>query len=797
MFFRYPGFPARLTALLLCVIPGRAVLAATSPAESPAALLSAAELAQQLRHISLDPNETYRVRDLHLVRGDLKIYFSDGTISFATPVAGRSIGMVFSAAGAEVGDAEVIVLPPRRSDRESLLHFVKTPNLDEHFNEAVFLFTDDTYAEIHRQLRESASERMPEQAAQLASTWNPILRNVAADVDVRLVEALLNGQGTNSGDALQGTSSGASQPSRGILEAIIQGRSLGPFDVSYEPEQGEPLALGRVMTGEGLPHFQLWTSFRPRRGQVAEPGVVLSNFRIDTIIGEDLKQICVTEVAAKFTGAHTRAVRFDISARMTVSGATIDGETAEYYQRSSLHSTGDGRESTVLIVAAHDLAQNETHRIVIHHEGTVVSQTENGVYLVAERNVWFPHRNADPADFDLTFHVPSRFEVVSIGALIDEHVEGGTRVVHRRTGTPARYAGFNFGEFAEHTSANGPYRIECYANRSLFQGLSAEEGVPVAAAGNQRLTELSRRAEAVLSHYTREWGPLPNKSIAIAPIPGYFGQGFPGLIYLSTLSYLNSNERPPELRDPLTDIFFSDLLLAHEIAHQWWGNLVSSADYRSEWIMESISNYAALELIEDAKGVVARDEVLRFYRRELTAPRRTGLVAESAGPIEWGQRLIDLSGLDTWRIVTYEKGTWILHMLRERIGRDAYHQMLRHVIREYSNKPISNDEFRQVASQFMPAGSPDSSLELFFDTWVYGTGVPHLVLTAKDRPKTALLEQSGVPEDYTLDVPVSITGPMGQRSTRWLRSNSDGASIPLSKGQAVELPSPADFLYIP
>src|SRR5271170_6005226 len=125
--------------------------AATPPGES-LQTLTAAEIASQLEHIGLDPNETYHVRDFRLVRGDLKLYFTDGTISFATPVAGRSIAMVFSAVNNEFGDAELLVLPPRRSERQSLAWFAKSPNLDEHFRSAVFFFTDDTKADILRQV---------------------------------------------------------------------------------------------------------------------------------------------------------------------------------------------------------------------------------------------------------------------------------------------------------------------------------------------------------------------------------------------------------------------------------------------------------------------------------------------------------------------------------------------------------------------------------------------------------------------------------------------------------------------
>jgi aminopeptidase N len=171
---------------------------------------------------------------------------------------------------------------------------------------------------------------------------------------------------------------------------------------------------------------------------------------------------------------------------------------------------------------------------------------------------------------------------------------------------------------------------------------------------------------------------------------------------------------------------------------------------------------------------------------------------ENTGPIEWGQRLIDLGGQDAWRIVTYDKGTWIQHMLQERMGRDAYRRMLRQIARDFLNKPISNDEFRQIAAKFLPPGEADPSLELFFDTWVYGTGVPHLTIVAgKEKSKGLTLQQSGVPDDFAVDVPVCITGSHGERIKKLLRSNSEGVVIPTSRGQSAALPAPTEFLYVP
>ena len=76
---------------------------------------TAAALAAELQQLSIDPAQTYHVRDLQLFRGDLKIYLTEGVLSFAAPIAGRRVAVVFTTAHSEGGDAEVVVLPPQRS----------------------------------------------------------------------------------------------------------------------------------------------------------------------------------------------------------------------------------------------------------------------------------------------------------------------------------------------------------------------------------------------------------------------------------------------------------------------------------------------------------------------------------------------------------------------------------------------------------------------------------------------------------------------------------------------------------
>ncbi len=776
---------------------GTAREAAAVPADA-LQTLTAAEIASQFDHLALDPNETYHVRDFQLVRGDLKFYFTDGTLSFATPVAGRPMALVFSALDNEFGDAELLVLPPRRSERQSLASFTKSPNLDEHFRAAIFFFTDDTRADILRQVENHSSEKTPEVVAEMAEQWNPLLRSLASDLDVRLVASLLDGHA----------------PSHGLFDAVLKGRQLGTFDVVYQPDEPEPIAIGSVDAGSGPPHFRLWASFMPRRPPPPESpraGAKLANFRIDTTIHADLSQSSVTEAEVSFQRGPVRAIELQISSRMLISGASIDGEPAEVFQHNSVRNESGLMMTPFVIVSKHMLEPGKTHTVNIHHEGNVVQQTETGVYYVADRNAWFPHTGTDLAQFDLTFRCPRSLGVVSTGELIDEHFasgpEGEQRVVHRKTRIPGRFAGFNVGEFESVSVDHGSYRIECFGNRALFARIGASR----AATGNstsasapadiatERLTEMSGNVAEILDEFSREWGPLQLKHIAVSPIPGYFGQGFPGLIYLSTLSYMHKEERPFDARDSQMNTFFSQILLAHEVAHQWWGNVVAPAGYRSDWIMESLANYAALEMLERRKGEEAMNQVMALYRRELTSVMKNGQRVDSAGPLELGQRLNEMGGSEAWRIITYEKGSWVMHMLRQRMGREAFEEMMRRLIRDFAGRPLSNEDFQKMASEYVPAGQPDRSLDLFFDTWVYGTGIPTLRLKAPGNGhKDYVLTQTGVPDDFTVDVPMVQAGPQGKRQLKWVRSAAEEVPVeaPTAKSAALQLPRPEDFLYL-
>jgi hypothetical protein len=769
----------------------------------------AAELGRRITEAGVDPEECYQVRDLRVSREDVRVYLTEGYVIFGKAVDGRRLSAVFSG-DVEGGDAEVIVLPPTRSERMSLASYTDTPNLDEHITSAVLVFTDDTYAELMKQIQARGTPRRDaERGLLLQQTWEPIVRSFSASFQIRLVRDILTG----------------SRPADGLFYAAVHGRKLGNLDVMYDPQAHEQISVGTVTYRQERAYFDIWTRFQARsfRNRVrTEPqdDLRVNSYRIDATLDPSLHLRVDTQATVIPSTAARRALSFDISTQVRVTEARINGEPAEVFQPESLRSgliRGD-LNRTFLVVPSKPLEAGHEYEVEFRHEGEVVSDAGNGVYFVGARGSWYPNRSGQFSRYDLTFRYPKDLDLVATGKTVEDGVSGPWHITRRRTDSAVRMAGFNVGNYQRHSVSRAGYNIDVYANRTLEAALARKRqqqqivilpqpkpGPP----GNQRWTvdlnpfpldmpeidpaarlerlaiEIAGALEFMASHF----GPPVLKWVTISPIPGTFGQGFPGLIYLSTLAYLNPQERPVTARSELQELFYSDILHAHETAHQWWGNVVTSASYEDDWIMEALANYSALLYLEKRKGIHAVDQVLASYKAHLLSKSESGNTVESLGPIIWGPRLYSSQAPNAWRIVTYEKGSWIVHMLRRRLGDERFLEMLGQFRQHYQFQAVTTDQFRRVAAAALGPRSLDPRLEGFFDQWVYGTGIPALKLNYKVSGKppavrvNGTVTQSEAPEDFSALAPVEIQFRKGKPVVVWVRTSSEPAPFTVTLKQ--------------
>ncbi len=210
--------------------------------------------------------------------------------------------------------------------------------------------------------------------------------------------------------------------------------------------------------------------------------------------------------------------------------------------------------------------------------------------------------------------------------------------------------------------------------------------------------------------------------------------------------------------------FESDGLVAHELAHQWFGDLVTCRDWSEIWLNEGFATYFTHLYYRDWKG----DEDFRYNLWRGT--QLPVIEAESKNPAHLSG---DHPGL------VYTKGASVLHMLREKIGEAAFRSGIDRYLDEHAFGHAESNDFKKAMEE---AGG--QNLTTFFDEWVYRAGVPHLKVTHffREETKTLFLYFEQVQDSalYHAEIPVLIVaGGKYQSTTVSTSARRDTIAIPL------------------
>ena len=772
------------------------------PASPPAA--PAADLGREVLAAGLDPGECYRVRDLEISQEDARIFLNDGYLMFGKPVGGAPVTAVFSA-DTDGGDAEVLLLPPNRSERKTMAAYTGTPNLDEHFTQAAFIFTDASARALINEVKSSEARKAPEIGAVMIERWNRVVANLMSGFESRIVLDILS-----------------PGPTTGFFQAVIDGKKLGNFDVIYDGRGYEQMLAGQITTRNNTSYWDTWTSFvsRAHRGlpQPAPEEEILS-YRIVAKMDQALTLHCVTRVRIRATDASRKILAFDLSGQMRAISAKVDGAPAEVYERDSVRNglvQNSGNE-LLLVLPEKPLDPGTEHEVEIEHEGQVVRNTGHDVYFVSARGTWYPNRGLQFARYDVTYEYPANLDLVAAGRVTEDRIEGVQHITRRVPEDKLRILGFNLGRFEKTQTERNGISVEVLANRQIEDALrprAPEPPIPPIEIKTRRLgpptvgpdlvrpvplpppppanqlAQIANEVEDAMAFYRQRLGEPALHHLEVTPLPGRFGQGFGGIIYLPTVNYLLGDA----VLTNKDQAIFRDLLVAHEVAHQWWGNIVTTESYHNEWLMEALANYSALMYMESRAGARATEVALELYRHNLFTKGADGETAESVGPIVQGRRLESSSNPTASIAVMYGKGSWIMHMLRRRMGDERFVKMLGELRRRYQFKSIDVESFRLLCAEFLPPNSNDAKLENFFDQWVYGTGVPALKMTfsVKGNKLTGTLTQSDVDEDFSVAVPVEIQTGRG-KVTQIVRTSDEPVtfSVPVTSPSAKAVLDPS------
>ncbi len=188
------------------------------------------------------------------------------------------------------------------------------------------------------------------------------------------------------------------------------------------------------------------------------------------------------------------------------------------------------------------------------------------------------------------------------------------------------------------------------------------------------------------------------------------------------------------------EIFFADFefgknvvvdLVSHELAHSWFGDLVTCRNWAELWLNESFATYMEAAYREKAYG---RDSYIRklqtdretFMTDDAVNKKRHGLFNQRAGNVE---ALFDNSA------ITYNKGGVVLHMLREQVGTSAFWKAINVYLNQHKFGSVESGDLKKAMEE-----ASGQDLTWFFDQWVYGIGAPRLVVGQIYNPRSKTLK---------------------------------------------------------
>ncbi len=432
---------------------------------------------------------------------------------------------------------------------------------------------------------------------------------------------------------------------------------------------------------------------------------------------------------------------------MTVEEVTIDGNPAHW-------SHDDDR---LRIDLATMKVEGETSNLVVSYygipaDGLIISRNRYGDRTFFADNWpdrarnWIPcvDHPSDKAFVDFIVYAPEKYKVVSNGYLYEESMlPEGVKLTHwkEEISIPTKVMVIGVAKFAVRLAGK-------IGGTDIWSYVFPED----------REAGFSDYSVAVdpFTWYSEKIGPYPYEKLANVQSKTMFGgMENAGCIFYSEASVTGDNR--------------AERLMAHEIAHQWFGNSVTEKDWHHIWLSEGFATYLTAAYQGSREGETRLKAVMNMARS-----RVIGYNKQNPSPV------IDTTIVDFMKLLSansYQKGAWVLHMLRNEIGDDLFWSGIQTYYARYRNRNALTSDFKNTMEEIS-----GSDLDNFFHQWLYLTGHPELKIswTYNNRREeiNILIEQEQMNHVYEFPLDIQINDRSGTRIER-IRVNDRTQSFTL------------------
>ena len=700
--FRRTALRRGLGLAALCVA-GRA------GAAEPAALL------QAIHHPALAREAGVALHAREIALGPATLVVQDGALFAAEPVDGRTLELVF------VGQGRFVLTPPDEVEAGQLELFTGKRTIDAPLEGAVLALADERrVAELFGQPGAGAARsEWRARAASLLARWRGSTERRSAGVEIALFKSLV-------GDAAH----------EGYFTLWVPGFAAGDFLFQHDPDEREPIRLasfrrlemtnwerlralhelkltqrrGRLLDVrvEDLGSWDLWLSTTwPHATPGGSRDFEAEHYVLDAALARrTLALDARARIELRAQAGGRRVVHLALTPDLVVSRVRDGAGRDLFFFRS-------GGEVAVLL--PEPPASGARLALEVNYAGRALDWVARKTWSLYDTSLWYPHcGRIDRATYDVTLRWPDSLQVVAGGRLLARGDERGVRWERRTIDRPALAFSFAVGDFVVDRASAGEVEIT----------LALGRGSEVRITPELRAQTMQTVRES-LDFFARTFGDYPLDHLTVATVPGSVSQSYLGFVTLS-----EELVRFPEPFSGPTS-WTRDMTIAHEVAHQWWGNAVGWAGYRDQWLSESMANYAAVLWDGRTRGGADRLSAMAAgWRDSLGQTTADGRPLESLGPLVLGGRLNSSRAHDAYRAIVYRKGAVVLSMLARTVGEERFLEILRDIAADTPPPLLTTEAF--FASLERGSGR---ELDDFAARFVYGTGVPEVYYDYAAAPR--------------------------------------------------------------
>ncbi len=697
------------------------------------------------------------VASLTLKRDRVEMTFN-GTFYFTAPVEGKVTGAVFVGQGTLKSE-----VPVNKFEKDNVKRLLAAETVESDFKTAVLRFSDDTFDIIGKNRQDGAADAAAQKLA--LETDARIMKETGANLASRLALSIIN------------------RENPGFFFATFDGGRRERFSYVLDYQNRIPTNYFRVNGGEkgmifayrqSIWNNETWLAFYSledyQKGYVTYSDmndlVDISNYKMELDLRAPKSRLGLkTKIAMMARLDNVSAIPFTIGEglgeyddqrlkkQMRLKAVRLGAENLDFVQ--------EDWESALTVFLPKAVAAKENIELEFEMEGDFIQQPEgiqDESHYPRSNTSWYPHHGyLDRATYEMSFRHSKNLKIATVGTRQSEEIspeDKDVMITRYQMNYPVSFVTFALARFIRKSetikwdSGETPTPLE----------YSSVTFIPIKE--DFILAELNNSVR----YFHALFGKYPYGNYGAAFHPFGFGQGFPSMVMIPGTDRANK---------------YTYAFIAHETAHQWWGNIVAWRSYRDQWLSEGFAEYSGILYTAFRKDYKASINLIDELRDSLQRPpeTRTGIGKGKlfeVGPIILGHRLNTSKTYGAYSTLIYNKGALVLRMLHflftdpQTGNGDAFFAMMKDFVERHRNGVASTEDFITVANEHFVKtplaqryGLKD--LNWFFRQWVYETDLPSYSLeySLQDQPDGSCVvkgtvTQENAPPHWAMILPVGF-----------------------------------------